>query len=156
MEIFGTCVQGEVEHSPEWGRNSPFPCHHLAGEKFTWSAAAGPCAEHGSAGWALLLLWAQGPAWGRCQQRPEEGRDAAGGYNMEITFGLCTERGKRVVKPPQPCWCSERCLACAGKESDWGVQQACARDGKTRPGKRESLKLLWGRWTTNHLLLGWL
>lgn len=100
MEIFGTCVQGEGGTLATVRQNNPFPCHHLAREKFTWSAAArtlccawqcrlssAPCSEHGA------------PAWGH-QQHPERGMDVAGGYHTDITFGLCTESGQGAVRAP--------------------------------------------------------
>lgn len=66
---------------------------------------------------------------------------AAGGYHMEIiTFILCTESGQGVVKPPQPCWRSERCLMCGAKNEIQGCSMLVFRMEKQglEKGKAET------------------
>lgn len=139
--VFGV----EPEHLPRWGKKNPFSHHHLASEKFTRSAAAPTLCR---APWQGL---SSAPCLGASQQHSEKELDVAGGYNIDIRFGpLYRKYAKDWKSPPSPAGALRDALCRGGKESDWGVQEVYALNRKTGSGKRESLKLLWRRWVTNH------
>lgn len=100
---------------------------------------------------SLLGAWRSPPARGASQPHSKKELDVASGYNIDIMFGplhrKCAKDGK---SPPSPADALRDALRRGGKESDSGVQEASALNKNPRSGKRESLKLLWGPWATNH------